>query len=195
MTGNGIVTAPRIVFVYVASLVIHVVAVYTCAIHFSPWLVFRWFAWVLPISGRSTVALPTDWYLQHLEVMTVGPALAVGYFVGLVTHPTSVESARFAWLVPTLFLFYGLLRFVTHSSVLVPNSTAELSALRYYFEIQPVMPTRANFLAIDSKRVLAQMTITAPFYAGMAYSLGAWVSKRGLLTKLLSFERSAREDA
>src|SRR5260370_23253814 len=119
MKQNGIATGPRVIFVYISSFVIQVIAVYTCAIHFSPWLVFRWFAWVLPVIGMSTVTLPTDWYLQHLEVMTVGPALAVGYVVGLVARPTSIESASFAWIIPTLFLFYGLLLFVTHSSVLV----------------------------------------------------------------------------
>jgi hypothetical protein len=177
MTQNGIAAAPRI-YVYIGSLVIHVIAVYACAIHLSPWLVFRWFAWVLPAIGRSSVAAPTDWYLQHLEVITIGPAVAVGYVVGLVARPISVESARFAWLAPTLFMAFKLLRFVADSSVLVAGSTAAISALRYYFDIQSVMPTRANFLMIDGSRVLAQMTITAPFYAGVSYSLGAYLSKR-----------------
>jgi hypothetical protein len=33
-------------------------------------------------------------------------------------------------------------------------------------------------------RVLAQMTITAPFYAGVGYSLGAWITQQRLITKL-----------
>jgi hypothetical protein len=47
----------------------------------------------------------------------------------------------------------------------------------------------ANPLASDPVRVLAQMTITAPFYAGIAYSLGALASKHQLLTKLFTFEK------
>src|SRR6202166_2652404 len=108
-------------YAYIGSLAIHFIAVYACAIHLSPWLVFRWFAWVLPAIGRSTVAAPTDWYLQHLEVITIGPALAVGYVVGLVGRPIGMESARFAWIAPTLFLAYKLLGLVTHSSVLVAS--------------------------------------------------------------------------
>jgi len=51
------------------------------------------------------------------------------------------------------------------------------------------MPTFANPLASDPVRVLAQISITAPFYAGVAYSLGALVSKHQLLIKLFTFEK------
>ena|ERR1700693_1642618 len=149
MTQVEVARLPRTTYVYIGSLLIHVIAVYACAIHFSPWLVFRCFAWVLPAIGISTVATPTDWYLQHLESVTIGPALAAGYFAGLFTRPLNAESARFAWLVPTLVMIYKLLRFETHS-VLIASSAA--SALRYYFDIQPVMPTRANFLLIAAER-------------------------------------------
>lgn len=36
-----------------------------------------------------------------------------------------------------------------------------------------MVPNRTNFLRIDVRRVLAQMKITAPFFAGIAYTLGA----------------------
>jgi hypothetical protein len=33
------------------------------------------------------------------------------------------------------------------------------------------------------------MSVTAPFYAGIAYSLGALASKHRVLTKLFTFEK------
>ena len=56
-------------------------------------------------------------------------------------------------------------------------------------DIQKVMPTFANPLASDPVRVWAQMSVTAPFYAGVAYSLGALSSQHALLSKLFKFEQ------
>jgi hypothetical protein len=41
-----------------------------------------------------------------------------------------------------------------------------------------------NSICGDPVRVVAQLFVTAPFYAGIAYSLGALSSKYKLLTKL-----------
>ena len=72
------------------------------------------------------------------------------------------------------------------SSVLYDNST---SAINYFFDIQKVMPTIRNPLASDPIRVWAQMMVTTPLYAGVAYSLGALVAKHRLVTKLFTFEK------
>ena len=64
-----------------------------------------------------------------------------------------------------------------------------MTALKYFFDIQKVMPTWANPLASDPERVAAQMFVTAPFYAGLAYSLGALMSKHQLLVKPFTFEK------
>jgi hypothetical protein len=56
-----------------------------------------------------------------------------------------------------------------------------MTAWRYFFEIQRVIPTFRNPLAGDPVRVLAQMYVTAPFYAGVAYSLGALAERYRLL--------------
>jgi hypothetical protein len=56
-------------------LVLQVVLVYVCAISTFPWLVGRWFAWVVePSNGIA----PSDWFLRHLEVVCILPALALG---------------------------------------------------------------------------------------------------------------------
>jgi hypothetical protein len=64
-----------------------------------------------------------------------------------------------------------------------------MSAFRYFFEIQPVMPTFATLFTTDVVRIAAQMMVTAPFYAGIAYSLGAIVARHQILVKLFSFEK------
>jgi hypothetical protein len=64
-----------------------------------------------------------------------------------------------------------------------------MTALKYFFDIQKVMPTSANPDASDPVRVVAQMFVTAPFYAGVAYSVGALLSKHQVLTQLFTFEK------
>jgi hypothetical protein len=64
-----------------------------------------------------------------------------------------------------------------------------MTAIKYFFDIEKVMPTWANPLAGDPVRVAAQMFVTAPFYAGVAYSLGAVLSKRELVNKLFTFDK------
>ncbi len=79
-----------------------------------------------------------------------------------------------------------MLQYHAPSSVLYGSS---MTAMRYFFDIQKVMPTFSNPLASDPERVWAQMSVTAPFYAGVAYSLGVLASKHSLMTKLFVFEK------
>jgi len=61
------------------------------------------------------------------------------------------------------------------SVLAAPNSLARFS---YYLEIVPVMPTFRDLYSSDPARVLQQMLVVAPFYSGVAYSLGAFLSRR-----------------
>jgi len=175
------------------ALGIHTFVVYACALHLSPWLVYHWFGWVAPMLQISSSTPATDWYLQHLEMMTIVPALVLGH-VNVIRffHPTirsyfgSGSAAAWAWAVPVIVLGYKMLLYDASSSVLYGTS---MSAIGYFLDIQKVMPTRSNFLTSDPIRVLAQMTVTAPFYAGIAYSLGGLASKHRLLAKFFTSER------
>jgi len=180
---------------YVAAFILHTLIVYTCAINLSQWLVFHWFRWVAPIFSVSTSVPPPDWYLQHFELMTILPALLTGY-VNVArflpnAHRTLLREGRhsiatWAWVLPTLVLLYRMLEYRALASVLYGSS---MTALKYFFDIQTVAPTFQNPLASDPIRVWAQFSVTAPFYAGVAYSLGALASKHQLLTKLFTFEK------
>jgi hypothetical protein len=165
--------------------------VYLCAIHISPMLVGRWFAWIAPAPGISGSATPANWYLHHLELATIIPAFMAGYFdLGRFLPATigkriatwrSGSAASLTWLIPTAFLLWGLLSFHAPSSVLFDGST---SAFAYYFNIQHVMPTLSNPFASDPVQVRSQMFVTAPFYGSVAFSVGALVWKHRLLPKL-----------
>jgi hypothetical protein len=143
---------------------------------------------------------PRDWYLQHLELITIVPALVVGYFnVFRFAHMwlgepkegnQSGNMALWSCALPSLVLCYKLLTYRTPASVLYDRSVYESSmlALKYFFVIQPEMPGLSNLSVSDPKRVLEQMTVTAPFYAGIAYSVGALAVKYDFLRKLFSLQ-------
>lgn len=169
--------------VEVGAFLQHTLATYICALYLSPWLIGRWFGWFLPIMRISPVSIQGDFYLQHLELISFFPALAAGYAA---TRFINRKGSVWAFTAPVVLLLYKMTRFDAPHSVLTNNS---MSALRYYFDIMRVMPTRVNFLTSDPERVLAQEFFTAPFYAGVAYSLGAWESREKLLTRLFTFER------
>lgn len=180
---------------YLPAFMLHTYVAYTCAIHLSQWLVFHWFGWVAPMFHISPRVPPPDWYLQHFELMTILPALAMGYINVARFLPNSIRTflheghhsiASLAWVVPTLVLLYRMLRYHAPASVLYGSS---MTALKYFFDIQTVMPTFQNPLASDPIRVWAQFSVTAPFYAGVAYSLGALALKHQVLTKLFTFEK------
>jgi hypothetical protein len=180
----------------IPAFALHTAIVYTCALQFSMFLVGRWFAWVAPILQISSGVPPADWYLQHFELVIIVPALLAGYInvarfvpaiVGRPVWDSRFDSAiSWAWSVPAAVLLYRMLQYHAPSSVLFGSS---MTAMKYFFDIQKVMPTWANPLASDPTRVAAQMFVTAPFYAGVAYSLGALVSKHELLIKVFTFEK------
>jgi hypothetical protein len=152
-------------------------------------LVFHWFRWVAPIFSVSTSVSPPDWYLQHFELMTVLPALLIGYVniarflpdaQRTLMHEGRHSIATWAWVLSTLVLAYRMLEFRAPGSVLRASS---MTALKYFFDIQTVAPTFQNPLASDPIRVWAQFSFTAPFYAGVAYSLGTLGSKHQFADK------------
>jgi hypothetical protein len=180
-----------------AAFALDAVIVYILALRVSATLVSLWFAWAPRLFQISTIVRPGDWYLQHLEVMTIVPALVAGYvdvgrivpalLGGLIKGRRIASPAIWAWSIPTLVLIYKMLQYRAPSSVLIGTS---MSAFRYFFDIlRNPAPTLADLLASDPLRRLAQMTITAPFYAGIAYSMGAIFYRHRVLNRIFSFER------
>jgi hypothetical protein len=69
----------RSVLMWLGLFLLNAFVVYACAMYLSAMLVGRWFAWLAPIVGFPTGVAPADWYLRHLELVTIIPALIAGY--------------------------------------------------------------------------------------------------------------------
>jgi hypothetical protein len=168
----------------VGSFALHTTAAAVCGIHFGPWLLSRWFAWVLPILGMSSTP-SSDYWLQHLELVSIVPALAVGYLVSRCFE----KLATWAWILPTLILLFRLLTFTEpYASVLASNP---LSRFSYYFVIERSTPSFYNFAG--TARVVEQMTFVAPFYASVAYSIGALMMRCKVMEKIIRSFRTEPE--
>jgi hypothetical protein len=101
----------------------------------------RGFAWI----ELFLMSAARDWYLQHLELVTIPPALIVGYIVALHFYST----ATWMWTLPTASLVYRMYRYSTSASVL----GGSIPAFKYFFDIQHIMPTYVNMSFTDPVRV------------------------------------------
>lgn len=159
---------------------LHTTAAAICGVHLGPWLLSRWYAWVLPLLGMSSHTPTGNDWLQHFELVSIVPALVIGYLVS----KRFGRLATCAWILPTIILAYELLRFTEpHVSVLAaPHSSTRF---QYFFVIQRTAPTFApGFGGVDPVRIALQMSTVAPFYAGLAYSAGALAAKIDLLKRI-----------
>jgi hypothetical protein len=167
---------------------LHTTAAAICGIFLGPWLLSRWFLWILPLVGTTLPITGSD-HLQHFELVSVVPAFVVGYFI----YPRFPKLATSAWVVPTVVLVYKMLTFTEpYSSVLTPHPSTLLS---YFFVIQRTMPTLTpGFGGVDIVRVGTQLFVVGPFYAGMAYSIGALVAKQNLVKKFFGRSPSLQSE-
>ncbi len=85
----------------IGPFALHTTAAAVCGVYLGPWLLSRWFVWILPLAGSVRAPTGTD-YLQHFEVASVVPAFVVGYVLSLYFR----RQATWAWIVPTGVLVY-----------------------------------------------------------------------------------------
>jgi len=156
---------------------LHTLAVYVCALLLSPQVVSFWFRWVAPRLQINSNTTYYAWLWQHLLLVSVVPALIVGYLT--VRRPNSM--ATWAWAVPALVLAYKMLTYHASGSVLHEN---QVSLFQYFFGVIQQAPD--SFMG-DPFRPLTQFNVTAPFCAGVAYSAGALLSEHGVLKSLFTF--------
>jgi hypothetical protein len=158
---------------------LHTTAVAICGIHLGPWLLSRWYAWILPLLGMSSHTPTGNDWLQNFELVSIVPAFVVGYLVSR----RFGRLATYAWILPTLILAYELLKFTEPQvSVLAAHSSTRF---QYFLMIQRTMPTFApGFGGVDPVRFALQTLAVAPFYAGLAYTAGALAAKHDLLKRI-----------
>ena len=160
---------------WIGPFALHTTAAALCGLHFGPWLLGRWYAWIMPLLGMSNHRPTGNDWLQHFELTSIVPALVAGYFVSKYLP----RLATCAWILPTGILVYKLATFAEPQvSVLAPHSSMRWE---YFFVIQRTMPTFSpGFGGVDPIRVAAQIVVVAPFYAGLAYSAGAFSATHDL---------------
>jgi len=162
----------------VGSFALHTTAAAVCGTQFGPWLLSRWFVWIRPMIGLSSIAPNADYYLQHLELVSIVPAFVAGYVI----CRRFQKLAWCAWILPTAILAYKLLTFTNPQASVFTSS--KWSAFSYYFVIERLMPTFYDLRGSDPVRVLAQMTVVVPFYSGVAYSIGACLEKSKVVDRI-----------
>jgi hypothetical protein len=166
----------------VGLFALHTTIAAVCALRVGPWLVGHWFAWILPLSGRTSPTGSTaysDYYLQHLELLSILPALVIGYVVCRYLP----KLATWAWILPTLILSFKLLTFTDpQASVFISH---RLSRFSYYFGILRLTPTFTDLRGSDPIRLVQQITVVEPFYSGVAYSIGALLESHKILERVI----------
>jgi hypothetical protein len=123
-----------------------------------------------------------EFLFSHVLAFSFVPA----FLAGLANARFKHQVAEFIWVVPTVVLAYKLATFSTSTSVLASQSS---SAFHQYFSGGFLIPEYWNWQDFwrivgsnpDMTRGMAQLKFTAPFYAGVGYSLGAWLSLRAAL--------------
>ena len=166
----------------IGSFALHTTAVPLCGIFLGPWLLSRWFVWVLPLLRISSTTPKADYWLQHLELVSIIPALVFGALIARYFE----KLAAWAWVVPTIIVSYKLLTF-TNPNVSVFASADPWHRFSYYFAIQQHMPTFSELLlSRDPGRVVQQIDVTVPFYSGIAYSAGALLTKHKVIDRIVS---------
>jgi hypothetical protein len=114
-------------------------------------------------------------------------SFAPAFFTGLVNAKFKHKVAAFVWVVPTLILAYKLITFSSATASIFPGQTS--SAFHQYFGggfLIPEYRDWPDFWRIvganpDMVRGMVQYSFTAPFYAGVGYSLASWISLRAEL--------------
>jgi hypothetical protein len=154
---------------------VHLAAVYVIARFVPPWLAWwthRTLPPIFPItSGRF------QFFFSHLLAFSFIPAFASGLVNARFRH----RAAEFVWVVPTIIL---ACKFVTFPAPSVLQSQFS-AAFHQYFGGGFAIPDANNFHDLfafsanrDMMRGIAQQQFTAPFYASIGYSLGAWLTRR-----------------
>ena len=160
----------------VLGFVLHTAAVYFSVNVCSHWLA-GWLSRTFLPHLRGTSFGPMSAGIQlmysHLFVLSFVPAAVAGSLNARFRQ----RAACWVWILPALLLLIVVARF--------PHSVLDQSwpGISYYFGDVEV-PEYSNFQEMWQRvgpwlfRLLAQKNYTAPFYAGVGYSLAAWASMR-----------------
>jgi hypothetical protein len=159
---------------------LHLATVYVLVQFATPWLAGWTYGKFLPFVQIHTSPSVYEFEFSHVFMFSFTPALIAGVMNARFKH----KAALLVWIVPTAVLVYKLATFSSPHSVLYSSSSSPV--WHYYFGGDFFIPQFHSWREFwdaagsnpDMARGMAQLTFTAPFYAGFAYSLAAWISRR-----------------
>jgi hypothetical protein len=166
---------------------LHVAAVYAIVNFCTAWLAGWTRGRLLPLLQiRTTSSSQFEFLFSHLLTLSFIPA----FLAGLINSRFKHRVAQFVWLVPTAILAYKLATFSAPSVFQSQLSAAFhqyfgggflIGEFRNWHDLWSIMGSNS-----DMTRGMAQMTFTAPFYAGVGYSVAAWIGRRTELHRKVS---------
>lgn len=165
---------------------LHLVGVYAIVNVCTP-LLARWTRDILlPLLQHPSSSGRFEYLYSHLFVFSLVPA----FVAGLVTARFKHKAAQFVWLLPAVILGY---KFATFPSPSVLQSQFSAAFHQYFgggFSIPDFRAWRDFWSIVGSNpdwtRGEAQIKFTAPFYAGVGYSLAAWICRRTELNRKIA---------
>lgn len=132
---------------------------------------------------RPSASSHFEFLFSNLVIFSLLPS----FLIAILTSRFRNKSTVFVWTVPAAVLAYKI---VTYGSAFAESNSVfgsgHPSALHYYFGTDFVISEYHSWREFwdivgtnpDMLRGLAQLKFTAPFYAGIGYSLSAWICLR-----------------
>jgi hypothetical protein len=164
-------------------LLVHLAAVYAIVNFVTPWLAGWARGRLLPLLHHPSSSGSFEFFFSHVFAFSFIPA----FLTGLANAKFRHKAAQFVWIVPAVILAY---KFVTFPAPSVFQSRFPAAFHQYFgggFAI-PEYRDWHEFWSIvrsnpDMTRGMAQVRYTAPVYAGVAYSVAAWLGRRTELSR------------
>lgn len=172
----------------VIYLAIHVVVIYLIAEEGAPFL-GSWIYHHIFLSFGFRPGTVSEFEATHLFLLNAAVALPAGFC----NYRSRHIGAFWVWLIPTAILAFQIFTF--HNSLSLFASNRWTTTFNYYFNANHVVigeiardfrNMRDMFNNPDFVRFIEQYRFTAPFYAGIAYSLGAFISNQGYRSRVSS---------
>jgi hypothetical protein len=164
---------------------LHLAAVYAIVKFCTPWLAGWTGGTLLPLLQKPTSSGRFEFLFSHIFAFSFIPA----FLFGLINARFNHKAAQFVWLVPAAILTY---EFATFPAVSVLQSQFRAAYHQYFGSgfLIPEYHSWEEFWSIagsyDATRGMAQLKFTAPFYAGVGYSLAAWIGLRTELNRKIA---------
>jgi hypothetical protein len=157
---------------------VELAAVYVLVELIVPWLAGWTRNTLLPILQHTTSSGRFQFLFSHIFELSFIPA----FVLGLINSRFRREASQFVWVIPAAILAYKCVTFPSPSVF----QSRFAAAFHQYFGRGFVIPEFWNWRQLysiatsnaDMARGMAQLRFTGPFYAGVAYSVAAWIGCR-----------------